>query len=108
MTDKEKFLRYLKYCTDEENVEDIIVGFILENQSQIEASSLLNLITNLNGILNKKVDQLETVKWVCWERGTYLRDYLEGKTWATEEDAKKNLQPQIDNARMIVDVCKRK
>ena len=108
MSDKEQFLKYLKYCTDEENIGDIIVGFILENQSKIEASSLLNLITNLNGILTKKVDQLEIVKLVCWERGTYLCDYLEGKTWATEEDAKKNLQPQIENAKMIVDVCKRK
>ena len=58
--------------------------------------------------LNNKVYNLEMVKSISKERAFYLKTYLEGNMWKDEESARKNLQPQIDNAKAIIDACKRK
>lgn len=108
MSDKNKLLQYLERCSDEDDFDDIFIGYVLDNKEVIPASSIVTLIQNLSGILNPKVNRLEITQMICYERGVYLRDYLEGKTWTNEEDAKKNIQPQIDNARKIIDACKRK
>ena len=87
------------------NLYDAVLEFADKYYSP---SDIIALVNGLMDMAHVKTMEMENAKYICWERGTYLRDYLEGKMWATEEDAKKNLQPQIENARMIVDVCKRK
>ena len=52
-----------------------------------------------------KIDELVSLKYVAEERAGYIKKYLEGKMWPTEELAREYLQPQIDNAQAIIDAC---
>ena len=87
------------------DLHDAVLEFADKYYSQ---SDIIALANGLMDMAHVKTMEMENALYICYEKGIYLRDYLEGKTWATEEDAKKNLQPQIENAKMIVDVCKRK
>ena len=91
-----------------ENLFQAIGEFFELYHAEFYASDMASFISHMQMIMAGIVLDMECATETCYEKGIYLRDYLEGKTWATEEDAKRNLQPQIDNARMIVDVCKRK
>ena len=71
-------------------------------------SDIISLASVLMNVANVKVVHMESAAQICYEKGSCIKSYLEGNMWETEEDAKKNVQPQIENARMIVDVCKRK
>ena len=46
--------------------------------------------------------------FVANERAVYLKSYLSGSMWPTEELVKEHLQPQIDNAQAIIDACGRR
>lgn len=87
------------------NLHDAVLEFADKYYSP---SDIIALANGLMDMAHVKTMEMENALYVCYEKGIYLRDYLEGKTWATEEDARRNLQPQINNARIIVDVCKRK
>jgi len=105
MTDKEKFRLFLeKYEGD--SLEDALVEFVYRNQDIFTARKIMGLIERLQHLLKDWINDLEFVRKICHERGEQLQNYLEGKMWATEEDAKKNLQPQIENAQIIAEVTK--
>lgn len=103
MTDKERLQHFLTHCNEYE-LKDIIAVFVQQNKCY-KAHDVIEIVNELNQIIMEKTLNLEVACALCYERGVYIRDYLEGKTWKTEEDAKKNVQPQIDNAKMIVSTC---
>lgn len=106
MTDKEKLLGLLNGCNQIDSLESILNYYLHIYYDDISATQICNLITSLNDCLADKVAELNQMKFVAKERATYLKSYLSGNMWLTEEAAKENIQPQIDNAQAIIDICK--
>lgn len=106
MKDKEKLLVVLDTCRGD-YLETILSNFFDVYGDGISASRVSGLIDMLNHILKIKTEQLENIQRIAYERASYIKTYLSGDMWATEESARANLQPQIDNAQTIIDACKR-
>lgn len=110
MSEIKKLLKYICVFKDYNiniSFEEAIVGYILENNKDFPASRLLDFVNVINQkCICKKVDELESIKAIAHERAIYLEAYLSGEMWKDEESARKNLQPQVNNARRIIEVCK--
>ena len=105
MTDREKLLNILDtYHGD--HIESVLRIFFDEYGDSISASRMSGLIDMFNHLLKEKTERLENTQRIAYERANYLKTYLKGDMWATEEAARENLQPQIDNAQAIIDACK--
>lgn len=105
MTDGEKLLEILGNYP-KVSLETVLNLFFEEYGDTIPASRVNWMISNLNDYLDYKINKLEQVQCIAHERANYLKTYLNGDMWATEEAARVNLQPQIDNAQAIIDACK--
>ena len=106
MTDREKLLNLIDtYKLD--SMKAILYCYFDAYCDDYTAEQIHGFIKDLNIILEYKVKNLDKAKRVAHERATYLKQYLSGDMWLTEEAAKKNVQPQIDNAQAIIDACNR-
>ena len=106
MTDGEKLVSLIKeYKLD--SMKAILNCYFNIYYEDYSAKQLNDFIKDLNMYLGYKVKELDEAKFVAHERATYLKKYLSGDMWLTEEAARANLQPQIDNAQAIIDACKR-
>ena len=103
MSDKEKLLKILDYC--DENIEQILFEYLATYYKDFSALRIYNFISDLNEKLYHKIADLENIKSISKERAFYLKTYLSGEMWKDEESAKRNLQPQINNAQVIIDAC---
>ena len=105
MTDREKLLKLLDtYKMD--SMKAILNCYFNTYYDDYTAEQVHGFIKDLSLQLEYKVKALDKAKYVAYERATYLKQYLSGDMWLTEEAAKKNIQPQIDNAQAIIDACK--
>lgn len=107
MTDRERLLKILDDYPNA-SIETALNLFFKDYGYTVSASRVNWMISNLNNILDNKIYNLECVKHVANERANYLKTYLNGDMWATEEAARANLQPQINNAQAIIDACNNK
>lgn len=106
MTDREKLLHLLNtYKMD--SMKAILNCYFSTYYNDYSAEQIHGFIKDLNIYLGYKVEELDKARFVAYERATYLKSYLSGNMWSTEEAAKENVQPQIDNAQSIIDACKR-
>ena len=106
MTDGEKLVGLIKGCKLN-SMDEILNCYFLTYYKDYSARQLHRFVTDLNKFLEWRVDDLDKARFVAHERATYLKKYLSGDMWQTEEIAKTYLQPQIDNAQAIIDACKR-
>lgn len=107
ITDKEKLQRLLEHIEDHANIEEILIHYLYDYNDEFSATRIKDLVDSINQrFLYPKIDELTHTKSVAKERATYIKTYLEGKMWKDEESARKNLQPQINNAQAIIDICK--
>lgn len=106
MTDKEKLQAIIseEHCPD--SLEDIFCKYLFNYYDKISVAQVSKLMTVVNNVLQQKVVRLNMVKSVASERAGYLKSYLNGEMWLTEEAARANLEPQILNAQAIIDACK--
>ena len=105
MKDRERLLEILNnYRAD--CLETILEIFFDEYGDIISARRISGMIDMLNHLLKERAEQLENTQRIAYERANYIKTYLSGDMWATEEAARANLQPQIDNAQAIIDACK--
>lgn len=105
MTDREKLLKILDiYKMD--SMGAILDCYFDVYYDDYTASQIHDFIKNLNMYLGRKVENLDRVKSIAYDRASYLKTYLSGDMWATEEATRENLQPQINNAQAIIDACK--
>lgn len=88
------------------SLETVLNLFFEDYGDTVSASRVNWMISNLNDCLDYKINKLEHAQYVAYERASYIKTYLNGDMWATEEAARANLQPQIDNAQAIIDACK--
>ena len=105
MTDKEKLLAMLNKKDGLNLIEDILQVYLNSFYGDISVLQLNQMMRDVNDILSQKVRGLNRAKYIAKERATYLKAYLSGELWLTEEAAKENVQPQIDNAQAIIDAC---
>ena len=106
MTDREKLLHILNTYTMD-SMKAILNCYFDMYYSDYSAGQIYGFIKDLNIHLGHKIEELDEARFVAYERATYLKCYLNGDMWSSEEAAKENIQPQIDNAQAIIDACKR-
>lgn len=105
MTDRERLLGMLEMVTGLDSLESILQHYLfvyLDSISIIELSEINNMI---NEAIICKARDLETIKRIANERAGCIKSYLEGNMWKTEEDARRNVKPQIGNAQAIINAC---
>ena len=105
MTDREKLLAVLDKNDHLNSIEDILNWYLHICYDDISAKQLSEMMRIVNDRLGMKVRELNRMRYIAKERATYLKSYLSGDMWLTEEAAKANIQPQIDNAQAIIDAC---
>ena len=108
MTDRDKLLGFLNGDNRLNSIEDILKRYLYMCYDDVSASQLSEMMADINNALREKVRDLNRTKSIANERARYLKAYLSGKLWLTEEAAKENVQPQIDNAQAIIDACNNK
>lgn len=86
----------------------ILVAHINRNPADFDAGELLSIITRLQNIATRKVADLELIADVAEERATYLKKYLSGELYTTEEAAREHLPLQLGHANDILLECKRR
>ena len=106
MTDGERLVNLINGCKLD-SMKEILNLYFVTYYKDYSARHIHELIKDLNMFLEWKVKELDEARFVAHERATYLKRYLSGDMWLTEEAAKENLQPQIDNAQAIIDACNR-
>lgn len=106
MTDTERLRRILDEGCCARYIESILRIFLYEYGDDISASRVSHMIDMLNHLLAEKTERLENSQQISAERAGYIKTYLSGDMWASEESARANLQPQIDNVQAIIDACK--
>lgn len=105
MTDKERIQFVLDNCSSQ-SIEGIFQCFLDNFKDDLPIRTINELHKQIGYCLERKINKLDHARFIANERATYLKMYLEGKMWKDEENAKKNLQPQIKNAQAIIDACK--
>ena len=107
MTDKQKLLEWLEYCNDEMSLEDIINEYIIIRWQDFSASRLNDFLMKLNVRMASAINVSEMANRVAHERATYLKCYLEGKMYESEEVARECVDLQIENAKAILESTER-
>lgn len=104
MTDREKLLKLLE-AHQMDSMKAILNCYFATYYRDYSAEQMHGFVKDLNILLGYKMRELDEARFVAYERATYLKRYLNGDMWLTEEAAKENIQPQIDNAQAIIDAC---
>lgn len=103
MTDKQKLLEWLDLCRDTDSFEDIVYSYM----SVYSCDFSIRRINDFNQLINKhlsaKISEMENSIRVAHERATYLKCYLEGNMYDSEETARQCVGIQIENAKAILD-----
>ena len=108
MTDKQKLLKLLNYFGDASTFEDIVGGYMSYYSDDFSASRICNFIQMLNrDPLLDEIAKLERTNRIAHERATYLKCYLEGNMYESEEVAKQCVDLQIENAKAILESTER-
>ena len=104
MTTREMLEHILNIC-DSDNIETIFSLFLDRFQDNLSINTINSLRKEICFTLDNKIENLERARCISKENAWFIKTYLEGNMWKDEESAKANLQPQIENAQAIIDVC---
>ena len=107
MTDKQKFLELLKYFGDSSTFEDIVEVYMSRYSEDFSASRICRFIERLGRSEIDKIAEIERANRIAHEHATYLKCYLEGNMYASEEVARECVGPQIENAKAILESVKK-
>ena len=107
MTDKQKLMDWLYHCNDSATFEDIVHSYMQVHGGDFSASRICNFMDRLNRSEIDKIAEMERAARVAHERATYLKCYLEGKMYASEEVARECVGLQIENAKTILERTER-
>lgn len=107
MSDKQKLLKLLNYFGDASTFEDIVCGYMSYYSDDFSASRICRFVEELNRSELDKIAEIERATRIAHERATYLKCYLEGKMYESEEVAKQCVGLQIENAKAILESTER-
>lgn len=88
--------------------DTILFEHIHRFPTDFNASYILHIIQTLSRALVLKVADLELIADVAEERATYLKKYLSGELYTSEEAAKAHLPIQLGHANDILLECRRR
>lgn len=106
-SDSDKLLKLLeRYKGSQVSFEEIMIHFMSLHYSEFPASRVNHIMTSLNtAFLMPKIGTMETAIAVANERASYLKKYLEGSMYTTEESARIHAPVQAKNAEAIIEAC---
>ena len=107
MTDKQKLMDWLYHCSDTATFEDIVHSYMQVYGRDFTASRICNFMERLNRSEIDKIAEIERGVRVAHERATYLKCYLEGNMYASEEVARQCVDIQIENVKAILESTER-
>ena len=102
MTEKQKLTDWLYHCSDSATFEDIVHSYMKVYGRDFSASRICNFIERLNRSEIDKIAEIERGLRIAHENATYLKCYLEGNMYASEEVARECVGLQIENADRIL------
>ena len=102
MTDKQKLTEWLYHCGDTATLEDIVISYMQVYGCDFSASRICNFIEQLNISEAYKIAEMERSLRIARENATYLKCYLEGNMYVSEEVARECVGLQIENADKIL------
>ena len=104
MSDKQKLLEWINnYCTDTMTIEEMIDSYIGWHGKEFSAYRLNKFALMLNSYLMCSINDMERATRIAHERATYLKCYLEGNMYPSEEIARECVGLQIENAKAILE-----
>lgn len=103
MSDKQKLLEWLSLCRDTDSFEDIVRSYMTVYSCDFSARRINDFEQSINKFLSARISEMENATRVAHERATYLKCYLEGKMYDSEEVAKQCVDIQIENAKAILE-----
>ena len=103
MTDKQKLLEWLKLCKETATFEDIVYSYMTIHSEDFTTRRINDFQQFINQHLSAKIDEVERVARIAHERATYLKCYLEGKMYESEDVARQCVDLQIENAKAILE-----
>lgn len=103
MTDKQKLLEWLDVCNDHMTFEDIVDSYVASHEKDFSAYRINKLTLTLNERLVMALDKMEVATRVAHERANYLKCYLEGNMYESEDVARQCVDIQIENAKAILE-----
>lgn len=102
MTDKQKLIDWIYHCSDTATLEDIVHSYMKVYSCDFSARRICNFIERLNRSEIDKIAEMERGIRIAHENATYLKCYLEGNMYASEEVARQCVGMQIENAERIL------
>ena len=103
VTDKQKLSEWLNLCKETASFEDIVYSYMTVYSEDFSARRINDLEQLINKHLSAKISEAERATRIARERATYLKCYLEGKMYESEEVARQCVDLQIENAKAILD-----
>lgn len=85
---------------------DILLLHIKCYPKDFHACEMSRIIRELEFELYCKIGRLMGIADFAYERATWLKTYLEGKMFTSEEAAREHLPMQVTNANDIIEKCK--
>ena len=107
VTDKQKLSEWLNLCKETASFEDIVYSYMTVYSCDFSTRRINDFQQSINKHLSAKIDEVERAARIAHERATYLKCYLEGKMYASEEVARECVDLQIENAKAILESTER-
>lgn len=105
MKKNERFIEVIKNC-EFLSFEDALLFYLSNNKESFPPSRIIDMVSRLNQLALHQINGLERIKAIANERACWTQSYLKGEMWSTEEAARANIEPQINNMQVILDACK--
>jgi hypothetical protein len=103
MTDKQKLIDWLRLCKETASFEDIVYSYMTIHSEDFSARRINDFQQFINQHLSAQISEMERATRIAHERATYLKCYLEGKMYESEDVARQCVDLQIENAKAILD-----
>ena len=107
ITDKQKLIDWLNLCRDTDSFEDIVYSYMTVYSGDFSVRRINDFQQSINKHISAKIDEVERAARIAHERATYLKCYLEGKMYESEEVARECVGLQIENAKAILESTER-
>ena len=107
LTDYEKMKKALETLGEFASFEELAIYFMQANFADFSSIRIQQFMDSVSkDVLRPKLLGLEQARAISAERALYLKTYLDGNMYTSEEAAIKHVPVQAKNAQAIIDACK--
>lgn len=106
MSEKERLQKHLELCGDDRTFEEIVIIYMAKNYRNFPITRILDFVNELNKeFVYPDIKHMEHGIEIIRERALYLKTYIEGDMYTTEETAKECAPLQAGHAQKIINIC---